>query len=136
MVLASLQSNMRIDNDIATVVVILAPIGLIYGWYVYVTSIRRERSGWRSRFSLMSLGMVSLAILLWPLMMALAPKADWATYVGVAAQVKFVYSFARLALGILLLGFVLCFFGRPRLIVPVVVSCIGTALFWLFTTMP
>ncbi len=135
--LASLSlSNMRIENDIATVIVLLAPIALIYGWCVYVTNVRKEHSSWRSRFSLMSLGLVSLATVLWPLMMVLAPKADWTTYVGMAEQVRFVYSFVRLALGILSLGFVLCFFGKPRLIATIVVSCIGIALFWLFTTMP
>jgi hypothetical protein len=76
-------SNMRIESDIATVVILLAPVGLIYGWYVYVTNIRKEHSSWLSRFSVASLGLVSLTVFLWPLMMTLAPKADWATSVGV-----------------------------------------------------
>jgi len=127
---------MRIENAIATVIIVLAPVGLIYGWYVYVTNIRKEHSNWRKRFSLMSLVLVSLSVLLWPLMITLVPKADWTANVGVAKQVEFVYSFARFGLGLLFFGFVLCFFGRRRLIALMVVSCVGIALFWLSTTIP
>lgn len=119
---------------IETIILLLGPVGLIYGWYDYVTSVRKAHSSWRKRFSLISLGLVSLSILLWLLMVVLVPKADWSTNVGVAEQLAFVYSFASFGLGILLFGFVLSLLGRRRLIVPIVVSCVGIALFWRSTT--
>ena len=111
-------------------------MGLIYGWHFYFTRIRREPAGWRNRISMLSLVLVSLGALLWPVVMKFAPKADWGSYVGVAEQVHFVESWERVAVRTLLAAFILCFFGRPRLIAPVAVACIGTTLFWISSTMP
>jgi len=127
---------MQIENDIATIIVLLAPIGLIYGWYFYWARIWREPGHWRNRITLLSLILASFAVLLWPVTMKFAPTADWTTYAGVANQVGFVESWEKVAVRTLLGAFLLCFFGRPRLIAPIAVACFGTALFWMFTTMP
>ena len=66
--------------------------------------------------------------------MIFAPKADWGSYAGVPQQLHFVELWEVVAIGTLLVAFVLCFFGRPRLIAPIAIACVGTALFWLFTT--
>jgi len=134
--MAFARSNMQIDGDIGAVIVLLGLVGLIYSWYFYFAKIRKEPVGWRNRVSLLSLVLVSLGGLLWPVTMILAPKADWTSYVGVARQVQFVESLEKIGVRTLLFAFVLCFFGRPRLIAPIAVACVGTALFWLFTTMP
>jgi hypothetical protein len=128
-------SRMQVESDIAGFVALLAPIGLIYGWHFYVTRIRLEATNWQNRISLLSLVLTSLGALLWPITMIFAPKADWGSYVGVPQQLHFVESWERVAVRTLFVAFALCFFGRPRLIAPVGVACLGTALFWLFSTM-
>jgi hypothetical protein len=129
-------SRIQVEYDILGLITLLAPVGLIYGWHFYFTRIRREPAGWRNRISMLSLVLVSLGALLWPVMMKFAPKADWGSYVGVAEQVHFVESWERIAVRSLLVAFILCFFGRPRLIAPVALACIGTTLFWIASTMP
>lgn len=129
-------SKMEVEGDIAGFIALLAPLGLIYGWHFYFSRIRREPAGWRNRIGVSSLALASVGALLWPVAMIFAPKADWQSYVGVAQQVHFVESWEKVAVRTLLVAFVLCFFGRPRLIAPVAVACLGTTLFWLFSTMP
>jgi hypothetical protein len=129
------RSSMEIEGDVAAIIALLAPVGLIYSWYFYLVKIRKEPAGWRNRMSLLSLALGSLGALLWPVTMMFAPKADWTSYVGVARQVEFVESWEKIGVRTLLVAFVLCFFGRPRLIAPIAIACVGTALFWLFTTM-
>jgi hypothetical protein len=123
-------------NFIATIVVLSAPVMLIYGWICYFTPRSQEPVGWRGRATLLSLVLVSLAASLWLLMELRMPGADWRTGTGVGHQVAWVYAHARVALYALLVALVLSLFGRPRLILPIVVACIGTGLFWLFSTMP
>jgi hypothetical protein len=131
-----MKSGMQIEMDILGFIALLAPFGLIYGWHFYFTRIRKEPAGWRNRASILSLVLASLGGLLWPIMLTFEPRADWRSYVGVAEQVHFVESFEKAAVRTLLLAFVLCFFGRPRLIGPIAVTCIGTAIFWIGSTMP
>jgi hypothetical protein len=121
---------------VATILVLLAPVALIYGWVCYFTPPGDEPPSWRRRATLLSLVLVSLAILLWPVIMALKPGADWGTGTGVGYQVAWVYARTRTALCILLIALLLGLFGRPRLIFPIVLACTGTGLFWLFSTMP
>ena|ERR1700687_2039292 len=134
--LAFAVSRMQVEANIAFFIALLAPIGLIYGWRFYFTRIRREPAGWRNRISVSSLGLASVGALLWPITRIVAPKADWSSYVGVAQQLHFVESWEKVAVRTLLVAFVLCFFGRPRLIAPIAVACIGTTLFWAFSNMP
>ena len=124
------------EGMIATVVVLLAPIGLLYGWFFYWTRMRYESRSWRNRIAVVSLVLVSLAVLSWPAMAMLAPKVDWVTYVGAQRQLDWVDAWEKVALRTLLGALVLGLFGRPRLILPIAVACVGTALFWIFSTMP
>lgn len=68
--------------------------------------------------------------------MLFKPGADWSSGAGVGHQVAWVYARARAALYALLAALVICFIGRLRLILPIAVACIGTGMFWLFSTMP
>jgi hypothetical protein len=115
--------------------ILLAPVGLLYGWFFYWTRMRHEPRSWRDRVSVVALGLASLAILLWPVMAMLAARTDWGGSAGVD-QVEWVEAWHRPIFRTLLAAFVLCFFGRPRLILPIAVGCIGAAMFWLFSTMP
>ena len=127
---------MQVENNLAGIVVILAPVGLIYSWYFYFSKLRREPSRWRNKISLIALVLASLILLLWPAAMIFAPKVHSATYVGAPEYQKFVDTWMKVAVRALILPFVLCFLGRPRLIAPIAVACVGTALFWLFSSMP
>lgn len=123
-------------NTLAFLLVLLAPVGLIYAWICYFTPRSLVLTGWRNRATLLTLALTSLAVLLWLEMMWRLPGANWRTGVGVGHQVAWMYARARVGLDILLLAFVLNLFGRPRLIFPIAIACIGTGLLWLFSTMP
>ena len=128
---------MRSASEVGEIVAIfLAPVGLIDSWHLYLTQMRKESTGWRNRVTLLSLGLVSLVVALWPVMAVLMPRADWGNGLGVDHQVQWVESWHRPILRALVVAFLLCFFGRPRLIAPIAVACFGTALFWLASTMP
>jgi|SRR5208283_407026 hypothetical protein len=129
-------SRMQVESDLLGFIALLAPVGFIYGWHFYITRIRHEPAAWRNRISVSSLTLASLGALLWPITMVFAPKADWRSYVGVAQQVQFVESWEKVAVRTLCIALILCFFGRPRLIIPIAIACLGTALFWFFSTIP
>jgi hypothetical protein len=78
----------RADEIAEIIVVLLAPVGLIYSWHFYLTQMRRESAGWRNRVTLISLALVSLVVLLWPVMGMLMPRADWGSGLGVGHQVE------------------------------------------------
>jgi hypothetical protein len=111
-----------------TAVCILAPEGLLYSWHFYLTQMRKESPSWRNRVTLLSLALVSLAALLWPIMGMLMPRADWGSGLGVDHQVQWAESWHRPILRALLVALVLCFFGRPRLIAPIAIACVGMAI--------
>jgi hypothetical protein len=132
--LAFAVSRMAVEGNVAFFIALFAPIGLIYSWHFYFTRIRREPASWRNRISVSSLVLASVGASLVPLTRIFAPTADWSSYVGVARQVDFVEAWEKVAVRTLLVAFVLCFFGRPRLIAPIAVACLGTTLFWMFST--
>lgn len=123
-------------NDVGPIFVLLTPVGLIYSWVFYWTRVRGEPAGWRSRAMLLSLVPVSLVILLWPAILAFAPRADWGTRMGAGRHVEWAHAWYRPVFSALLVAFVLSLFGRPRLILPIAVACIGTGLFWVMSTLP
>jgi hypothetical protein len=87
---------MQRANDIAEIVVVLlAPVGLIYSWHFYLAQMRKESAGWRNRVTLISLALVSLVALLWPVMGMLMPRADWGSGLGVDYQVQWIESWHR-----------------------------------------
>jgi tetratricopeptide (TPR) repeat protein len=63
-----------------------------------------------------SLALASLAVLLWPVMVMLMPRADWGSGVGLGRQFQWVESWHRPILRSLLAALLLCLFGRRRLI--------------------
>jgi hypothetical protein len=127
---------MGVINAVVVVVVLLAAAGLVYSWFFYSTRMKKEQPGWRTRTTLVSLLLVSLVVLLWPVMVVLAPRADWASGGGVGHQIEWIEAWHKPVLRSLLVAFVLGLFGRPRLILPIAVACVGTALFWLASTAP
>jgi hypothetical protein len=123
-------------NTVVTIFILLSPAGLVYAWVFYWTRMKTEPGNWRSRVTLASLVLASIAILLWPICRVLMPKADWQTWAGVGHQLQWVDSWEKVAVRILLVALILCFFGRPRLIIPIAVASVGAALFWVFSNIP
>jgi hypothetical protein len=80
--------------------------------------------------------LLSFAVLLWPITRITMPAADWGSYVGVREQLQWVDTGEKVALRTLLAALALGLFGRPRLIVPIVLACAGTGLFWIFSNIP
>lgn len=123
-------------NTVATILILLSPAGLVYAWIFYWVRMKTGPGNWRGHVTLASLVLASVAILLWPISRVLMPRADWSSGAGVAHQVQWADSWEKYAVRILLIALILCFFGRPRLIMPIAVACVGAALFWDFTNMP
>ena len=90
---------------------------------------------WRVYTTLASLSAVSIAGLLLPIVMALAPEAEYVTYVGVPQQLAFLASWQRPVLRALVVALLLSFFARPRLIAPIAIACVGIASLWAELTM-
>jgi len=118
---------MLVGNTVGVVLILLAPVGLVYSWWFYLTRMKKEHTGWRKRITLLSIVLVSLVVLAWPVMVVLAPTA---------VDVGWIESWHRPIFRTLVLALVLGLFGRPRLIVPIAVACVGTAVFWMVSTMP
>ncbi len=121
-----------VGDTIGLVLILLAPVGLAYSWFFYLTRMKKEPTGWRKGVTLLSLALVSLMALLWLVMVALAPRAGG----GVGVSQDWIESWHRPVFRTLLAALVLGLFGRPRLILPIAVACIGTAVFWMVSTMP
>ena len=130
------RTRMDGENLVATIIIILAPAGLIYSWVFYLTRMRREPARWRHWVTLSSMALVSVVVLLWPIMLAFTPRTDWGSGLGVGHQVEWLEAWHRPIFRTLLVALVLAWLGRPRLIAPIALACIGTAMFWLFITMP
>jgi hypothetical protein len=125
---------MAVVNAVVVVLVLLGAAGLVYSWFFYLAQMKKEPSDWRTRATLVSLLLVSLAVLLWPVMLVLAPRADWGSGAGVGHQIEWVEAWHRPVLRILLVAFVLGLFARPKLILPIAFACVGAALFLLAST--
>lgn len=127
---------MAVENTIAVVIVLLVPVALLYCWFFYWTRMRLGPPTWRSRATLVSLTLLSLVVLLWPAMALLMPRADWGSGLGVSHQAEWVEAWHRPILRTLLVALIVGLFGRPRLILPIGVACVGAAIFWVTSTMP
>jgi hypothetical protein len=126
----------RLENIIATAIVLLSPAGLVYAWYFYVVRMLKEPAGWRSRVTLVVLVLVSSAVVMWPIARITAPHVNWKNWDGAGAYMDWMDAWERAALRIILAALVLSFTARPRLILPVALGCVGTGLFWLFSNIP
>jgi hypothetical protein len=124
------------ENTIVTALILLSPVGILYGWFFFATRMRPEDSSWRNRISVFSLSLVSLVAASWPIMPGLMPHADWGTGAGVGHQMDWVEAWHKPVLRTLLAAMILSLFGRGRLIIPIVMGGVGIGLFWLVSTMP
>lgn len=126
----------RLENAVMVVVILLAPVGLIYGWFFALSRMETESPSWRNRISIAALSLISLVAFLWPFMRALAPRVDWSTGGGEHDLALWIASWNKLALRMLLAALVLGLMGRPRLIIPILFASVGMAFFWVMSYVP
>ena len=110
-------------------------LGFGYSWYFLYTSYRQGRLRWREWVSPVALGLASLAAASWFGMAALMPSVNWATGSGVERQINFANKWAAVVMVACSVAFVLGLVGRPRLVVPIALACLGTATFFILSTM-
>jgi hypothetical protein len=105
-------------------VMALGPFAFLYAWLQYSKKLRKEAYPIRNRFTLASLALVSLAVVLWPICWVSIPKSYSAAMHYGDTWVNFV------VMPVCLVAAVLSLLGRPRVILPIVIACWGTVVFW------
>lgn len=110
--------------------------GFVYAWFFLWKVSVESGLRWREWVSLTALGLASLAVILWCVTLPFTPAANWGTGEGVDHQIRFVEAWTKLSVRICAAGLVIGLAGRPRLILPVSFACVGTALFWIMSTIP
>jgi uncharacterized membrane protein len=120
-----------VENIVATIVVLLAPASLIYCWWVYWMKMSGDRADWRGRFTLISMTLVSLVMVSWPTHVLFMPRIG-----SRLEQFRWVAVREVGAVAALLVALFLGLFGRPRLILPITLACMGIAIFWVMSTIP
>lgn len=125
-----------LENAIETALVLLAPIGIVYGWWFVLARMNERPRGWRNIVSITALALITGAVAGRFAMGDLMPSADWSTGAGVAEQMSYVKAWYRPIFLLCSSSLVLGLAGRPRLIGPISAACIGTALLWVLSTQP
>ena len=113
--------------------VILTPFAWAAAWVFALRAILKEPKSWRNRVSIGSLGLLTTIGLLWLPVAVYSSGTESLAGAEFAAHLKNVQDWSRLAGRGCAVPLVVSLFGRPRLIAPVAIACIGTALFWFFT---
>lgn len=104
-------------------------IGFAYAWFSLLKTSADKSFAWRDWISMGAIGLASLAVVLRFVM-----PAFWGTEFGM--QVRAAQAWTRVSLRICAVALILGLVGRPRLVVPIVFACFGTALFWVMSTIP
>jgi hypothetical protein len=127
---------MRFDSFIEIAVLVVTPVSIAYSWFFYFKKMHWAEQTWRSHVTFVALILISLVVLAWPVMIFALPKADWGAGSGVDHQMAYIESWHHVVFRTCAGTLILSLFGRPRLILPLVVACFGTAFFWLMSTTP
>ena len=107
----------------------LAPFAWFASWWFGLKALERDKN-WRTRLSIAALSIVTIAAALW------FPAGLYASKHSISGNARTIDEFTAVA--VLTCGFalILSLFGRPKLIVPIVVTCLGAASWWFGTTIP
>ena len=116
------------DWIVFNVIVFASPIALLWGWVRYLRL--RQESDWRLRASVVGLTAPLVSVCLWAVMLVIARANEWHTPNFV------VHRLITVGVWIPLVGMLVGFVGRPRLILAIVPASVGTVLFWFGTTLP
>jgi len=114
--------------------VILTPFAWATASILAWRAILEDPKSWRNRVSLAALGLLTLFGLLWLPIAGYASGSDSLAGAEVGARIDQFEAWAKFAGRGSAVALVLSLFGRPQLIAPIVIACIGTAFFWYFTS--
>lgn len=120
--------------------IILTPFAWGTSTWLSVKAITSEPTNWRNRedigifwqnrASVSALGIVTVVGLLW------LPAGFYAARHTDTGNIRIMDQFAAMAVVACGLALILSLLDRPKLIAPIVVTCVGTASFWFGTTIP
>jgi hypothetical protein len=121
---------MRLDSILVNAALIITLAAFVYSWIYYFRTVTKSGAGWRKWMTLASLTLVSLSIVAWPIMVFSMPHANWSTGEGVGHQVAHAAFWIKVSARICAMALLLCFFGKPKLILPIAITCVGVLFFW------
>jgi hypothetical protein len=104
------------------------PLGFYYGWRMYRAESRVEASR-QLGISFIGLMGATVSIGLWVMVLLVARM------LGLGTRHPLISVTIRLGEILPLLGAIVCFFGRRRLIIPIILASVGSSLFWWGTTL-
>src|ERR1051325_9565665 len=122
---------MRLENLLEILDLIVTPVAVGYSWLFYFKKIANLEAGRHKRLTLISLVLVSLAILAWPVMAFFMPRPDRLQGVNEANRVLYALWWMKIIVWACVLGLTVNFFGKPRLILPIAVAYVGVIFFWV-----
>jgi hypothetical protein len=93
-------------------------------------AIVENRNNWRARVSLVALSIVTLVGLLW------LPAGFIAARHPGTGKLRIIDELTAVAELIFGCALVLSLFGRPKLTIPIALTCLGVGGFWIGTTIP
>ena len=110
--------------------IILAPFAWVASWWFGLKALVQDRKNWRIRLSVAALGLTTIVGLLW------LPAGFYAAHHPEMGKDRTLDAFTAIAVLACGVALILSLFGKPRLIIPIVITCLGTASFWFGTTIP
>jgi hypothetical protein len=109
---------------------ILTPFAWGVACWFTVKGIAQDRNNWRTRTSFVALAIATVEGLSFlPVMMIVGHHPGMQNVRALDADAAAAVVVGGIAL-------VVSFFGKPKLIVPIVLTCLGTASFWIAATIP
>jgi len=105
--------------------IILTPLAWGASWWFSLKAIAQERTNWRNKMSLAALAIATITGWLW------LPAAFYAS-----SHLVVVDKWVSIAVLLCAVAIIVCFFGKPKLIIPIALTCLGTASFWVGSTVP
>ena len=104
------------------------PLGLILGWIGYSRE-KRLRPGVRTQISLIALSAASLSVALLGFLLL------WGSSMRLGTDNATGHSLTTLGLWIGVLAAAIAFAGRVRILLPILVACVGSVLLWYGLTL-
>ena len=116
--------------------ILITPVAWISAWWFLIGAYKREPRRWRIRLSFTSLALLTIAGLLFIPIAIYNSGVDWKSGEGIETHMRHTLLATAVAIRICGAALLLSLFGKPKLVALIVVACIGTALFWVVSTIP
>jgi hypothetical protein len=110
--------------------IVLTPFAWGTACWFALKAIALDRKNWRNKVSVTALGITTLAGLL------SLPAGFYSAHSPGTGKFRTIDEWTAVAVVMCGLALVLSLLGRPKLIIPIALACMGTASFWIGTTIP